>query len=232
MSSVEGIRRRTGAAARASVIRPGRVWRIPWGIGRGLRLIVEHGAPLHRYIGTSEIELSRFIRRFARPGAICFDVGAYDGYVALIMARLTGAPVWCFDYDPERVSRIHNNLVLNPSLAPLVHVEETYVAHETRDSPRTDTIDDLIARLGVAPDLLMIDVEGAEAPVLSGSSRLLREKPPNLIIETHSTRSSAECLALIDSAGYRPRTVPRRRLLRENRGTGHNEWIVALSPHR
>jgi hypothetical protein len=203
------------------------------GVGRGLLVTVDSTAPLHRYLGTSEMELTRHTRALVTKGAVCFDVGGYDGYFSLLFARLSGASVWCFESDAERVPQIRTNLTLNGELGQRISVVETYVADIQGEDPRTDTIDDLIARKIVpVPDFVKIDVEGAESAVLSGASRLLRDYKPNLIIETHSEQLGAECVALLHAAGYTHEIVKPRWLLRENRGTGHNEWVVAVPKRR
>jgi hypothetical protein len=217
-----------GRALRATLVRPGRAWRIPIGLGRGLRMEVDPHAPLHAYLGTAEIEIAGHIRRLARPGSRCFDVGGHDGYYAMVLARLTGSQVASFEFDDECVSRMRRNLALNQQLAGQVRIIETYVAHEHLQTPRTDTLDGLIAAGQVfEPDLIKIDVEGAETSVLGGAQELLRAAHPHLVIETHSASLEGECVRLLQAAGYSPEVVEQRRWLSENRGEAHNRWIVA-----
>jgi precorrin-6B methylase 2 len=216
-----------GKVARATVYRPGRVRRVPFGIGRGIRITVAADAPLHKYIGTAEIELKEHIKALATPGSRCFDVGSYDGHVAMILAKLTGSEVVCFEADEARISQMNANLALNPSLAKHIRSINTYVAHEATESPRTDSLDNLIADGQVlVPDFVKIDAEGAEAQVLTGAAELLRSHQPHLIIETHSEEDTALCMTLLAAVGYSPKTVPQRDRLRENRPPD-NEWIVA-----
>jgi len=47
------------------------------------------------------------------------------------------------------------------------------------------SLDDEVARLGVVPDLIKIDVEGFEYEVLLGARRLLREHKPPICLELH-----------------------------------------------
>jgi tRNA A58 N-methylase Trm61 len=217
-----------GRIARSTILRPGAVWRIPWGLGRGLRVEVERHAPLHVYLGTAELELADYIRRFARPGAIVFDVGSHDAYNAMVFARLTRAPVTSFEFSSERISQMRRNLTLNPELSPRVHILQTYLAEESNDDPRTDTLDSLVeAGATSVPDFVMIDVEGAEAAVLRGTRDLLRDRRPHIVVETHSTALEEQCLEALHEAGYSPAIIDRRQWLREKRGTGHNRWLAA-----
>lgn len=201
---------------------------VPIGIGRGIRLEVEAGAPLHMYVGTWEMELAPYLRALIRPGTLCFDVGGHDGYYAMLLARLSGAETISFEFDERNVALMRRNLALNPSLAKRVLIHRTYVAHERAESPRADTLDHLIAGREVfVPDMVKIDVEGAETSVLAGASHLLVARKPHLIIETHSESLEQDCVRLLEDVGYRPAVVDQRRWLREHRGSGHNRWLVA-----
>jgi FkbM family methyltransferase len=222
-----------GRAVRATIIRPGHAWRIPFGLARGLCLEVDPRAPLHTYIGTAEIEIARYIKRFANPGFRCFDVGGHDGYYAMVLARLTSSEVISFEFDETSVARMRRNLTLNPQVAGNIRIVQTYVAHEHVEQPRADTLDSLI-EVGetFAPDLIKIDVEGAEASVLTGARRLLTTQRPHVVLETHSAALEEECIEILRSADYVPAVVDQRRWLREDRGTGQNRWLVAEGTSR
>lgn len=225
--------RAVGRAVRATIIRPGQAWRIPVGVARGLRLEVDPQAPLHTYLGTAEVEIAKYIKQFARAGSRCFDVGGHDAYYAMVLARLTGSEVISFEFDEVCLAGMRRNLALNPQLAGCIRIVATYVAHEQVESPRADTLDSLIEAGRVfEPDLVKIDVEGAEASVLGGAQKLLRLRHPHLVIETHSARLEAHCLELLRSAGYSPEVVNQRRWFREDRGNEQNRWIVAAGQNR
>jgi hypothetical protein len=213
---------------RTAVLRPGRVWRIPLGVGRGLRFAGDSSATLHLYAGTAEWELGPHIRRLARPGYRAFDIGSHNAYYSLVLARLTGTQVVAFDFADEAIERIQRNLAHNPELAAQVRICRSYVAFETNPHTGAATLDDLLTEHDLpAPDLIKIDVEGAEAWVLQGARGLLGRRRPHLIIETHSAELERECAELLLTLGYRPRVVTQRRRLREPRGTLANRWLVA-----
>ena len=224
---------RTGRILRATVFRAGKKRRVWIGMGWRIRLVVDPGAPLHKYIGTAEWELAKWIKRFTERGTLCFDVGGYDAHVAMILARRTRARVCCFEPEEERVARIRENLKMNPTLANHVRVVPTFVSDRTRLDPREDTLDDLIAQGRVVePDFLKIDVEGQEMGVLRGAAKLLAERKPHVLLEIHSNRLALECLVYLEELGYKPDRVPQRRWLKENRGTGPNEWMAAYGQSR
>jgi FkbM family methyltransferase len=53
------------------------------------------------------------------------------------------------------------------------------------------------------PDILKIDVEGAEMEVLEGASRALTEFHPTIFLEIHGTQLHAEYSASLLAKGYR-----------------------------
>lgn len=68
---------------------------------------------------------------------------------------------------------------------------------------RTQTLDDFLSENpSVAPDLIKIDVEGAEVAVLKGAERTLKNHRPCMLLEVHSTYTMYECGALLREWGY------------------------------
>ena len=211
-------------AVRRALLRPGRVLRLPVGLGAGLRLEVVENGSIHTYLGTAELEIAPHVRRLVQPGTVCFDIGSHDGYYGMALGRLTEAPVWCFDADPAAVERTRRNVDRN-GLGGRVRVVEGYVGDRNDPGRGMVTLDDLD---GVpAPGLLKIDVDGGETAVLAGASRLLRETKPDVILETHSPDLERDCAELLLAAGYRVRIVTQRARFRQNRPAAHNRWLVA-----
>ncbi len=209
-------------------MRPG-IRRIPIGLAAGLRLEVEPRAPVHVYLGTAEVEIAHHLRRLAKPGCRCFDIGGHNAYYAMVLARLTGERVWSFEFDPAGIDRMRRNLALNPSIEPLISLRKAYLSYETNTTANADTLDGIVTRERIAwPDLLKIDVEGAEANVLRGAREVLLSRP-HLVIETHGRAVERECVDILTPLGYQPLVVTQRRRLREHRSPD-NRWIVAESP--
>jgi len=226
----DSLKRVAGRALRTTVYRPGKVRPVLFGNGSRIRLTVESRAPLHKYLGTAEWELGKYMRQLAPPGARCFDVGGYDGHIAMTLARMTGETAYCFEPNASASANIKRNLALNGELGKKVRLFQTYIADISQDDPPIDSLDGLIARGDVPePDFVKIDVECAEMLVLAGARQLLRERRPNLLIEVHSRELSMECLLYLEDLGYNPEpTVPQRKRFRENRGDDLNECIVAF----
>ncbi len=77
-------------------------------------------------------------------------------------------------------------------------------------------------------DLVKIDVEGAEARVLAGMQRVLRQWSPHLLIECHSGENWSACLRLL-GLGYRLETLAGEPIDATARPAAH---LVARPPRR
>jgi FkbM family methyltransferase len=188
----------------------------------GARWIV--GAGIHRcWLGTYEIEKQRVLEAFVRPGMVVFDVGAHAGFYSLLFARLVGAggQVWAFEPNVENaaylVKHVHLNRAANVtvmraavSAAPeLGHFRLGSDSYLGRLAPEGDyrvptvSLDNLLKRHAAPyPDLIKIDVEGAEAAVLAGAAGLLRERRPILFVALHGAQAAADCAARLKAHRY------------------------------
>src|SRR5215213_3639901 len=150
---------RTKMALKSAVLPRGRATRrLPAGIGRGLRLGIDfHDGQTGLYVGLYEIELNRHLRSIARPGYRSFDIGGQVGYDALVLAKLTGAPVVSVECEADLVREIERNAAANPGL------DITTVHGFVADAPGGGRVTiDALADEHFVPDLLKIDIEGGE----------------------------------------------------------------------
>lgn len=178
--------------------------------------------------GSLEVPVQEALRRTIAPGAVFFDVGANIGFFSLLGARLVGAEgrVVAFEPVPESAASIRASGSLNgfehlevrdvavadrSGQGELCVVEDaswsrltTYREHElmTRQAIVTVvTIDELVEAGEVPiPDVIKIDVEGAELEVLAGMGRLIESRQPTIICELHVT--NVEFARLMHSHGY------------------------------
>jgi FkbM family methyltransferase len=83
------------------------------------------------------------------------------------------------------------------------HVDPGRSSQWERSVVALRTLDGII-REGTAPrpDLIKLDVEGAELLVLRGAAETLRTAPPAVIVEVHSARLVFELQQWLTSAGY------------------------------
>ena len=148
------------------------------------------------------------------PNDVIYDIGANIGVLTLLMAvhqRGTSATVHCFEPEPKNYRQLCRNIELNglsDRVTPhqlALGTEEGEVnlfvrgtAGEGRHSivaqaGSTDMISVPLTtasafadKSGAAPDVVKIDVEGAEGQVLAGMARMMEQRHPReIFMEIH-----------------------------------------------
>lgn len=199
------------------------------GAGQGLRFNVA-GSHSAFILGNHEPEVQELLENLLRPGMTYFDVGANVGFFAVIAARLTGASgrVVCFEPLPANASQIEYNARLNgfenviircealgdsnrndvfntsnePTWGMLSTVGKLPVQASGQIQVRVRTLDSLCISGGLLPlpDVVQVDIEGAEAEFLEGARETLQASRPVLIMEIHGTNKPVT--AALDRLGY------------------------------
>jgi hypothetical protein len=161
--------------------------------GRELRIHIADWIGREWYgTGLDELEEIRLLSQHRlRPGARVFDIGAHQCVVALMLAGVvgeTGSVVAVeADYHNARVGQV------NADLNKASNVEVIYAAAAAKEGyltigpvPKVKavTVDGLTRQYG-APDVLYIDVDGAEVEVLKGAEETIRKHHPDFFVEVH-----------------------------------------------
>ena len=200
------------------------------GPAKGLRYPVVLPIDKGVWTGTYEWDFAARIAASIAPGAICYDVGSYRGFLAGVIA-LAGGHVYAFEPLPVNCRQIEAMIAANPglriSLLQVALGNDVGVARfrilsdssmgkltssEFRPEDtglemvevRVSTVDELVLTGQLPPPQLMkIDVEGAEAMVLAGARRVLAKYQPALFIEAHSAQLAQQCRFELSQYGYR-----------------------------
>lgn len=180
-----------------------------------------------------ESEFLRLLLDDVKPGCCLFDIGSCVGLYAL-HAALRGAPVVAFEPDPAYRARLQRNIEINRltdrvKVIPWAVSEEKGTAVLYTDgvegnspslalvgdrgsvSVSTDSIDNAMAAGSLpAPDIIKLDIEGAEIQALRGMTRLLRSEqaPRHIYLELHPAflqvfgATVQDCVTILESSGY------------------------------
>ncbi len=179
-----------------------------------------------------EEEFTRMILDDLRPGEVLLDIGACIGFVT-VHAAARGARVVAFEPDPGFRARLEENLRLNDlatvAVLPWAVSNERGTAvlytegiagcspslriqgDRWRVTVETNRIDDGIAGgTFPPPQVVKIDVEGAETRVVMGMSELLASprRPRSIYVELHPNflaelaSSVEEVDGMLRDAGY------------------------------
>lgn len=199
---------------------------------KGMRLLLDLQKEKSYWLGTYEPELQQAVSDWAKPKMVVYDLGANIGYFSLMVARdiEDGGKVYAFEALPTNLERLRANLALNPLRAPIEVLSKavsdksgstTFLVHASnamgkliessgRDTAygqeivvETISLDDFVfAQRHAPPDLVKIDIEGAEGLALMGMARLLREIRPFLFIELHGPDASESVWSQLKAADY------------------------------
>ena len=202
------------------------------------------------WTGTYELRLAEAIRRAVTTGAVCLDIGAYRGFLAGVMARAGASSVHLFEPNPSNQPRLRRLAELNADLPLRLHclalgtrpgtaefrlvtdatmgrLASSTFAPDTAESGRirvqVESIDHLVST-GVLPlpDIVKVDVEGAEEEVLIGAEATFTQCRPVWFIEAHTPALAKRCGERLESHGYEVRCL-------ETSGTVHDAHLPSVS---
>lgn len=201
--------------------------RIMRGPLRGLKWIV--GASSHAcWAGTYEVDNLAAFATAIIPGASVYDVGANVGIYTLLASLKAGTSGRVYAFEPlaenlqflhrhVEMNHLHNCSILEVAVSDTAGTQrfaaaswERPMAHFSGDGELevpTVTLDSCIygEKAIRPPDVIKIDVEGAELLVLRGASRALAEYHPCLFVEIHGGEQHIECRDFLAAKGYRLR---------------------------
>lgn len=201
---------------------------IQQGIGKGLRFNVGNSNAGYQ-LGTTEPAMQFALKELLQPNMTFYDIGANVGFFSIIAAQLSRGVVVCFEPLAENIHYIKHNAGLNHLDKLLIRSEalggedsdaifhvsavSTWGKLATVGSPpqaiRDITVplrrlDTIIHQSHLPqPELIKIDVEGAEVDVLVGARETLLTARPILLIELHWTNEAvARKLAELGYQGH------------------------------
>jgi FkbM family methyltransferase len=180
--------------------------------------------------GNLESAVQEAMVRHLGRGGVFYDIGANIGFFSLLAGHMCGlheGHVYAFEAAPDNAEAIRYHAALN--VVPNVTVIEAAVAasagrgrlqvvddqswsklEDFGEHPLTEkvievelvAIDDLVREQRIKPpDLVKIDVEGAELAVLEGMRETIERYRPAIVCELHDTHR--EFAELMRSLGYR-----------------------------
>lgn len=227
-----------------------RVMTVRGGLNRGMRWIA--GSSVHGcWLGHYESEKQGVLQRLVQPGMVAFDIGANAGFYTLAFAKLVGpnGRVWAFEPLPENAANLLRHLELNAiSNATLLQAAVSdrtavmgFQAGANNSAGKlavstavhavlTASLDELVQRYGLpSPDLVKMDVEGAETDVLKGATGLLERGSTTFLVALHGRELMRDCLAILEHHGYQPRDLGGGRV---TSASAFIDEIIAEAPQR
>ncbi len=189
---------------------------------RGTRWIV--GASNHGcWLGSYEYGKQRAFQEVVRQGSVVYDIGANVGFYTLLASKLVGrsGQVYAFEPAPRNCRLLQRHLEMNGvdnvSVVQMAvfstngealfdssanHSMGHLAACGTLKVP-TIAIDRFVFDQAMpAPEVIKIDVEGAELEVLKGSYQTLCRHRPLILLATHGAAVHRECCRILEEHGF------------------------------
>ena len=222
-------------------------------VGPAAGLRFEVTLPLDKpvWAGVYEPEFTTAIAEHVRPGDICYDIGGYRGYISGVMALAGAMKVFVFEPLPANQRAVCRLCELNPQLpinvigvalgnidgpAPLKVMPDSSMGKLANSSFQADAkaareipvmvrqIDSLLQNREIPPpNVVKIDVEGAEFDVLIGALEMVRTSRPTIFLEAHGAALEKACSQRLLRLGYNI-----RRIERDTRGDESARHLVCL----
>lgn len=161
--------------------------------------------------GAWEPEVTRALSLTVKQGMTVIDIGAHIGYYTLLFAKCVGPSGFVFSFEPHpsNFDLLCKNVQLNKLIqvktfnqAVFSHMCEITISVPD-DQPNSGNgsvciekgvqqfrvcaipLDAFCEKFLVRPDVIKMDVEGAEYEVLKGAEQVIAQFRPKLMIELH-----------------------------------------------
>lgn len=177
----------------------------------GYRMFIDWSRYRSFVYGTWEPAVAKVVSETVRKGMTVIDIGAHHGYYSLYFAKCVGPTgrVFSFEPVPENLALLRKNILLNGiswieifrdavfsctkdiSFAAPDESDNSGEGSLTEGSKGRQilvhavTLDSFCNSAHRLPDVIKMDVEGAELDVLLGAKDVLKQCSPKLLIELH-----------------------------------------------
>ena len=191
---------------------------------RGMKWIKGSG-PNAYWFGTFEVDRVRAFANMVTQSAVVYDVGANVGIYSLLGSLRAGPSGRVYAFEPleRNLQYLRRHISLN-NVQNCTVLAEAVCNEEGTHSFSAAACDSSMARLSPdgeirvpsttldsciygakrlrPPDIIKIDVEGAELEVLEGSHRALSHFHPTVLLEIHGTQLHSGCRTFLSKKGY------------------------------
>jgi FkbM family methyltransferase len=180
--------------------------RIQSGPAKDLKILLNPHSEKYYWTGTYERDVQEYLASTLRDRDVFWDIGAHGGFFTLLASRLVGIQGQVIAFEPAIDNRLR--LCRSLELNRTTNVEVLGYAVSAKDGPAplyahressmrslvrartTDAADevecrtlDSLGKVYPIPDLVKVDVEGAELDVLRGGQELIASHRPAIVVE-------------------------------------------------
>jgi FkbM family methyltransferase len=203
-----------------------------WIVGAG-----NHGC----WLGSYEHDKQRQFQKAIKPEDVVYDVGANAGFYSLLASALVGEKGHVFAFEPLpgnvrnlrkhlEINRVKNCTVIEAAVSssdgeasfdPSAGSSEAHLSVAGSVRVRTVALDTLASRNEIQPpNLMKIDIEGAEYECLLGCAQTVQAYRPVIFLATHGQGIHDGCLRLLAQWEYTVASL-------DERPVGQSDELVA-----
>lgn len=195
--------------------------KIPFGKLKGCMWFLNSG-PLEMAFGIYERNKISLMKFLLGSGQVFYDVGAHTGYYSILASKLVGEKGFVYAFEPSQRNLSFLKLNLGLNSCKNVKIINACVGDRTglvdfNSGPNSTmghigkgdlkvkmvSLDYLFKNIINPPDLIKIDVEGAENLVLYGSRKLLKLFKPKILLAIHSEELYLQCSKFLKDLNYK-----------------------------
>jgi FkbM family methyltransferase len=175
------------------------------------------------WLGTYEADKQILFQKYIKSGMNVYDVGANAGFYTLLSSVLAGkqGKVYSFEPVPTNIAYIKKHIELN-KLSNVIVVEKAvsdkngklkfslstnpsmgHFSDSGELEVETISLDEFVEKGNPKPDLIKMDIEGAELAALKGAIKTLRSSKPVIFLATHNKQVHLGCIELLRSLNYK-----------------------------
>lgn len=198
------------------------VIRIIQGRLRGKKWVKGSGVNSY-WLGSYEPDQVKLFENFIKDGDVVFDIGANAGFYSILSAELAGknGKIFSFEPLPQNYENLRRHIEINgyeniKAFDVAVSDKEGFSFFSEGDYAATGYLSDggkiKVKTMSIGnwiedkklpiPNILKIDVEGAESLVLKGAFPVIKEFHPLIFLSLHSEEAKNDCFAILQDCGY------------------------------
>jgi FkbM family methyltransferase len=198
------------------------------GPARGMKWILGSTEPNYWLRPYEQKKVERLLT-YLNPKSVFYDIGANVGYYSLVAASKC-QNIFAFEPLPTNFDYLTRHIAIN-QLQNCTPIKAAVTGHDgmVSFSEGNSTCEGSIRETGtllvcavkldtfieraLAPDIVKIDVEGAELDALHGAKQLLAERHPVIFLATHSNELNRQCREFLLQCGYQVENLENRELI-------------------
>jgi FkbM family methyltransferase len=203
------------------LITPNSILPILQGRLRGIKWIIGSGV-FSYWLGCYELEKQKAFIKQIKSGDVVYDIGAHVGFYTLLASKLVGdrGRVYAFEPLPRNIFYLKKHISLNKlKNVEIIEAavsdkegEENFLEADSATSRldnsgsfkvKTVSLDNLVKNKKILPpNVIKIDVEGAELKVLLGAKELIEKYKPIIFIALDNPDTKEKVIQMIKNFGY------------------------------